>query len=278
MRRIKFTEPNDPEWDEWQERCETARDRLVQAFEAGQELVIDRDLYKEQKLSVYMNRDKPFRGKCAYCESDLSRQYGDIEHYRPSSNVTDADRKSITRIRNGQEEKHPGYYWLTYEWSNLLPGCIMCNRPSKKFTEGRLIGKWDRFPIGASRAWHHNDNLAAEDPLIINPVKIDPPDHLIFDKNGSILWASEHGEATVKILGLNDNGLPYRRKEKYDQVRFLTDYYIFLAELNPQSQKASELFNLLRRIKDGYGEFTTYALMAIEDSYKEVLNSIRYHN
>src|SRR5689334_19247956 len=50
-------------------------------------------------MDALLNR---FNGKCAYCESPIGPgAYADLENFRPKLQ----------------------YWWLTYEWSNLLPAC-----------------------------------------------------------------------------------------------------------------------------------------------------------
>ena len=79
-----------------------------------------------------------FQGGCAFCESKITHvDYGHIEHTRPKS-------------------RHPE---LTFEWSNLLLACGICNGPQHK---------GDRFPG------------AAEDGPLINPCEEEPSDHLDF--------------------------------------------------------------------------------------------------
>ena len=65
-------------------------------------------------------------GKCAYCERFYKL---DVEHFRPKGELRGED-NSIT--------SNTGYYWLGYEWSNLLPSCISCNRDG---------GKGSKFPF-----------------------------------------------------------------------------------------------------------------------------------
>ena len=67
----------------------------------------------------YRNKSKAplfelYRYKCAYCEGNFQHSEAalEIDHYRPKSKVTGTD--------------HVGYYWLAYEWSNLLPACKTC--------------------------------------------------------------------------------------------------------------------------------------------------------
>ena len=56
-------------------------------------------------------------GKCCYCERrrDTNAE-ADIEHFRPKLEVT-------------ENSEHPGYWWLAYEWNNLLFVLGRLNRP-----------------------------------------------------------------------------------------------------------------------------------------------------
>ena len=58
-----------------------------------------------------------------FCESKVSHiAYGDVEHFRP---------KAGYRQRPEDPLVQPGYYWLAYEWSNLLFCCQLCNQRFK---------------------------------------------------------------------------------------------------------------------------------------------------
>ena len=56
-----------------------------------------------------------FVNKCAYCESSLVGGDMDVEHYRPKGGVSEVP-------------DHSGYYWLAYDWENLVASCSFCNR------------------------------------------------------------------------------------------------------------------------------------------------------
>jgi hypothetical protein len=126
-----------------------------------------------------------FHGKCAYCESKpLPSAHGQVEHYRPKSKVSG-------------DPAHPGYYWLAYEVTNLLPACGRCNGADAKSSH---------FPILGTRA-RDADGLAGEEPLLLNPFnhEMDPYEHLEFDavgdakpRNGSL-----HGFNSTKYYDLN---------------------------------------------------------------------------
>jgi len=275
MRYIDFVEPKNETWNDWRARCEKARSILIQEVEDGQDPVINKDLYKEMKVDVYMSYDQAFRGKCAYCERDIHNQYGDVEHYRPECSVTDIHRKPVTRQQGEEVETHPGYYWLAYEWTNLLPACEICNRPSTQFTKGRLIGKWDRFPIRGERAWGPGQE-EYEEPLLLNPVKDEPSEYLIFERNGLIVEKNgdERGKTTIEVLGLNENGLTDRRSERYKDIKNKASIFIIACKLNKDSIETQDIRRQLQQIRAGRGEFTTYALIAIKDEYKSFIESI----
>ncbi|TAX26551.1 endonuclease [Rhizobium leguminosarum] len=135
-----------------------------------------------------------FHGKCAYCESryDINAPV-DIEHFRPKGGV--------------EGTKHPGYWWLAAEWTNLLPSCIDCNRRRNQFTPTAFAslssgldqaiknglkktgtGKETCFPIDAAGVrivaevapGQLESAVAAELALLLDPCRSDPAVHLKF--------------------------------------------------------------------------------------------------
>ncbi|MHC8334139.1 HNH endonuclease family protein [Pseudomonas sp. LB3P25] len=165
--------------------------------------------------SVKKQLDKLFHGKCAYCESFFaSTAPVDVEHYRPKGAVNeDAD--------------HPGYWWLGMDWDNLLPSCIDCNRKRKQmmpvlsaklltlqegqrgFSHGVLSssGKKDSFPLLGTRAVSETSAIASEYPLLLDPCRDNPDEHLRFyiDRANLIglVIPRSHAGAGLPILGVN---------------------------------------------------------------------------
>lgn len=87
---------------------------------------------------------------CAYCQREASDSRGDVEHYRP---------KSV-------------YPWLTYDFTNYLLGCRVCNsnRKSNNFPltpRARAVGYTSRM---GSDAGFLEQALAKEKRLLLNPV------------------------------------------------------------------------------------------------------------
>ncbi|UOA28228.1 HNH endonuclease [Pseudosulfitobacter sp. DSM 107133] len=211
------------------------------------------EVLKSDDFSAYGNRAvrealrEMFHGKCAYCESKIAgSQDTDVEHYRPKKGVTEADEAGVA---------HPGYWWLAMRWENLVLSCQHCNQsrsyhviiPDGLETEDDLraflerqpktrAGKLNAFPVEGN-AWVTDEggDLATENPLILNPVDMDPDDHLewVLFQGASTVRAkggSAVGEATRKILGLNRRWLEEDRRIRLLEMRRLRNRLI--AKLN----------------------------------------------
>ena len=213
MIKVEFTPPNTDQWNKWIADAKSKATEHIRDFGNGDEFSISDTLYKRLKHSHYFKDDKPFYGKCAYCEQKtLSNQHGDIEHFRPKGMVTDENDAKITRVKDGQIEEHPGYFWLAYEWSNLLPSCELCNQPR---TGG--LGKRNRFPVDGEHCFSPDDPIDVA--LLINPLIEDPADHIEFIKDtGMLRGISPKGKMTIEVIGLNLRGLPGERLDFYNDI------------------------------------------------------------
>ncbi|GJG89813.1 hypothetical protein tb265_49940 [Gemmatimonadetes bacterium T265] len=145
--------------------------------------------------------------KCAYCESKCpARGTLHVEHFRPKSGVRQSRAQTV--------DDRPGYYWLAYEWTNLLLACIECNSGYK----GTL------FPLAdpATRARSHADSLADEAPLLVDPASEDPGTHLVF-VDDAIQARTARGRATCEAMGLERESLREPRLKVLAYVRMLLD-------------------------------------------------------
>ena len=222
MIRIEYQEPQTADWKRWREDCEQATQALCAAVQAGEKPQFDQRLYSRLKRDHYFAAEGPFGGRCAYCESPISgTQHGDLDHFRPKSEVTHADDSLVclTDASTGEERHHPGYYWLAYHWRNLVPSCIGCNRPAN--LKDQKLGKRSRFPVEGQHA-RNEAELHNERPLLINPAEEDPAPHLKVDlSTGYMQHLTTRGEMCVRIFGLNLRDLPDMRNQVMDQVRLL---------------------------------------------------------
>ena len=206
----------------------------------------------------------PFHGKCAYCEQTITGdQRGDIEHYRPKGAVTDAENKQVFVTVNGQDRAHPGYYWLAYEWKNLLPACIRCNQLNHTM-DGRRIGKGNRFPVEGDYAYTPGDE-SFERPLLLHPCLDDPEEHLELDDTGLLFGRTDRGKATVEILGLNERNLPESRKREIDNVRNVCTRLVSDLILGRKDRAVEEAKQRIREAQCGRSEFAMAGRRALSD-------------
>jgi len=271
MIHVKFVEPDSVDWKEWKREAEEARDQLVKAVAAGSKVEIKAELYKKMKQVIF----QAFNGKCAYCETRIVGsdqvgldQPGDVEHFRPKGRVVGDDGKEIqVRSKKGDLANHPGYYWLAYDWTNLLPSCATCNRPAKT-PEGKLIGKWDRFPVRKARATEPGDE-AQEEPLFFNPLRDRPEEELVFDEEtGVIAGTSDRGKASVEMLGLNREGLRSGRRDIYQAVQLMTNDALQKAmdTAEPVRVAAAAKLKILNEHLDGKRPYSFAARKAVRDA------------
>jgi uncharacterized protein (TIGR02646 family) len=177
--------------------------------------------------------------KCCYCEKK-SEHVHEVEHYRPKKSV---------RQSAGDPLEYPGYYWLAYDWDNLLTACRHCN--------GR---KGTLFPLSdpEQRVRSHHGDVGIEDPLLIHPAEEDPAEHISFRKHVAFP-KTEKGEVTINVLGLNRPNLTQDRSDRYETLKVLHD----LANLQmSSSQKAAEM---LREKKSDDEPFAAMVRAAFPD-------------
>ena len=224
--------PMDAEWTDLIDKAKDARRKLIEDFDSGKDPEVSAALYSRYKEFLL----KLFNNKCAYCESVITNaQPGDVEHFRPKGRVVDDNFKPIVVRRGGKQVQHPGYYWLAYDWTNLLPSCADCNRYRIHGEKAPGLsradvgaGKADRFPLRdeAKRAFVP-DAEAAEEALLIDPTKIDPGEHLEFLSNGTIKPKTEEGKATLQVFGLNmRENLLEERARAYENAESAFEKYI----------------------------------------------------
>jgi len=267
MNKINFVEPNTNNWLSWRNQCQQEQEAHNRSVESGNRPDPKAAVYKGEdyniKKEVYLNPEGPFHGKCAYCEKKISStQDGEIEHFRPKKAVSDKDFNDI----NG----HPGYYWLCYDWKNLLPSCIFCNQKRKIFDDV-VIGKHTRFPVRLFRATRPGEE-SQEEPLLIHPVLEDPTAHIEVDATG-VFHAkdgSDRGQACIDVFGLNYRDLPNERKERYNSIRDKMGLIFMVMGRGGQETEASKLLKEMLAIKEGHGDFTAVAKKAIRDAKESI--------
>jgi len=273
MIRIYFNEPISVTWKRWRKDCERETAILCEEVEKGNKPNI-KNLYKRRsiKTSIYMSIDGPFHGKCAYCEALMAAdQSGDIEHFRPAKAVTDEDGTPITyKDKTGEVLPHPGYYWLAYDWNNLLPSCDKCNRPNS--IDGTLSGKFTKFPLIRGQYATSPQNENNEEPLLINPMFEDPENHLEVDFETAVLSGDERAMGCINIFGLNirpgilTNRLMAYKAASYDLIKF--------RDSTNEAEERKYLTNLCD-IVAGKTPYSFIARSIIKSTYPDLFEDLR---
>lgn len=139
--------------------------------------------------------------KCCFCEHSYEKKFGTVEHFRPKTSVKRAKGLPPTL----------GYWWLAYEIENLYFACSNCN--STKST-------W--FPLEAGAAPlmpRESPSDREENPLLLDPGRDKPEDHLVFVKlpGGRYQIAprngSPRGKETIHRLNLDRDDLSELRAD-----------------------------------------------------------------
>ncbi len=235
MRKIDLDPPATRTWQRWRADCKKATERVHALVAEGKKPKITH-LYgrKSIKRSFFFDKGPPFYGKCAFCEAPIADyQRGDLDHFRPKAGITDENDRPIWLLdeqghsrldAEGRRIAHPGYYWLAYDWRNLLPSCVICNQPA--VISGRKVGKHSRFPVEGRHAQKPRE-VAAEQPLLIHPASgrldDDPDRHLVVDsRTGVIGHHTDRGRKCIEIFALNlRDQLVADRKRAIREARWL---------------------------------------------------------
>jgi hypothetical protein len=205
VRKIFVQEPDSKIWKKWIRKCQEETKNAIESFARGEKPKINESLYKQKNIkeSYFASKNAPFYGRCAYCETPIvDTQYIQVEHFRPKAGIKDENGRVINfKDENGIDtgKPHLGYYWLAYDWRNLLPSCAICNQP--KSTVFPVVGRHAQIPREESN----------ESPLLINPIseleEDNPEHHLSVDPNTGIMYAvneSLRGAMCIQIFKLNE--------------------------------------------------------------------------
>jgi uncharacterized protein (TIGR02646 family) len=196
-----------------------------------------------------------FHNKCAFCECNTSAGAAyDVEHFRPKIH----------------------YYWLCYEWTNLLLSCQTCNEAYKKaqFPLEIEANRRHTHPTTAKNAFDKtachifSDFLKIEKPYLLHPAIDDPREHLQFLKDGRVIGLTLKGEISIEVYGLDRLTLRQGRKNIILTIQedILSEY-----EVNPlpsESRIKMEVKKILAKLikqMDDHQPFTGFRRTLLEN-------------
>ena len=196
-------------------------------------------------------------GKCCYCErKNRNKGEMDVEHYRPKGRVK-------------EDENHSGYWWLAYDWDNLLLACRTCNQSHKK----------THFPIAGKRAKRKNSDVGKEKPLLLNPAIDDGEKYFDYEWDDEIFAVKikpktniskeelDRAKATEKILGLNRKELLEERGEVLLDLRRCA---IAVKEDIEEDNLKELSLKKLKEVASSKGKFSGFARFFLKLEYPDL--------
>jgi len=202
------------------------------------------DIY-QQKGEVKAKLLESHYWKCCYCEKEFNFTRDlEVEHFRPKRFAQQSPNSEIIPMV---------YFWLAYDWDNLLLSCAACNRDFKK----------NLFPLEDEddRASPRIRNIENEVSTFINPSKENPREHIRFEEETPVAHAnSSRGKITIDYLGLRTNSNLVK-----DRIDHLNEVRRHLKNL----ARWRKLLKVSQKIKDA--EIENLAKEAEEDGIEAII-------
>ncbi len=182
----------------------------------------------DDELKKYLHQ--VFHGKCGYCETKIENlNAGIVDRFRPYNGVRD------------KNDYHQDlYWWLTFEWDNLIYCCKTCNQYKANY-----------FPIKGLRAFSDKDDLSKENKLLLNPCEDDPEKHFYYDNMGNIYSDTDQGNQTIELLRLNRTSLVESRKAVRKEIIDIVENIIQKSIENILQSQISYLRNIYEQEDTG---------------------------
>lgn len=157
------------------------------------------------------------RQRCAWCGGSIINQHSHVDHIAPKSSWSrllsvgvDSGRGVAKRgTRKTEMLSTTGFWWLAYTWDNWVMSCQLCNE-----------WKSDLYPV-AEHDPGVPDPARPLTPLLLDPYRDDPDEHLDYDELGEVFGRTARGRATIDTCGLHRQTLAGERREFAEQAFLL---------------------------------------------------------
>ncbi|MDR2276158.1 MAG: HNH endonuclease [Sphingobacterium sp.] len=157
--------------------------------------------------SILESLNKIYDGKCAYCELIPQGSPLQVEHFRPKDKLA-------------EDARHTGYYWVAYEWSNLLLACSNCNSrkgnhfPIRSEPNRVITPTFKNGEICENHNYILNEPLKSERGMLLNPEIDEPQQHLAYSPAGKLLDLTDRGDISIELYDLNRDELYLNGRKK----------------------------------------------------------------
>lgn len=200
-------------------------------------------------------------GKCWYSEKRLQADEGEVEHFRPKSDVW----KSALA----------GYWWLTFDWQNFRFAHPSVNKTRTDYATEETAGKGCYFPLEdeATRATCAMD-MGNENPVLLDPTRASDCYLLWFIFESGVpepripenvdRWKHRRAKESIKYYHLDDGTWNSDRADLMKAVAIVCDKIIGLGN-NPAAKDYDALVEELLGYVNPFSEFTAAAFQVIRE-------------
>jgi hypothetical protein len=174
--------------EEWQKNAKKATDKLL--AKATQD---ERSEYIKKNSDIWKDLGKEliahFGNKCWYTDASNYGARLDVEHFRPKAKtveltVEDCNEAGDDLLLKLPDPKRGGYWWLAFDFENLLLCAQVMNREAKK----NFFPLHKDSPVASEankNAWRN------EIPVFLDPRKLDDVCLVAYDETGAMRPRSE---------------------------------------------------------------------------------------
>jgi uncharacterized protein (TIGR02646 family) len=222
--------------------AERLTNELKENYTNGERVFKFTDAYRSDEVKKELINDQS--NKCCFSEAKFTGDDAHVEHFRPKGRIDDWP--------SGKSHL-PGYYWLAYEWTNLLlcKSTINCSY------------KRNFFPLeddSARNKTHLDSNI--ENPLLIDPSIDDPREHIRF--NGDEPYAlTKRGLCSIKILRLRHSEFEEARRERLKILKLFKELVDKALE-SGHSKDEPNIVKMIDVLKEATSSNAAFSSMAID--------------
>ncbi len=196
--------------------------------------------------------------KCWYSEASLLESEGQVEHFRPKKSVAG--------------EKHGGYWWLAFDWTNLRLAHPTVNRRKTDYLSREMRGKGTYFPLrdGTDRANSPGEE-SQEEPVLLDPVVFSDTLLICFSKEGAPTpryqeeddeWKWQRAASSIEYYHLNEGTWNARRQDKMDETLQLCSK---IEDTEIGTPEYDQALNDLMDLIGHFSEFSSACLQVVRE-------------
>jgi hypothetical protein len=174
--------------------------------------------------------------KCWYTEAREAVSRYQTDHFRPHG-----------RSKQAPKVYAEGYCWLAFDIENFRIVGVLANTQNQEYSE-ETVGKGDWFPLvePEKRAVLAKRSIAAETPVLLDPVDQSDPNKIAFNDNGEAFPSDDLPEdqkalveQAITCLGLRQDQLNWKRRAKWREcLSKITKYNRFFKK--PRGERTAE--------------------------------------